>query len=116
MIKGNLIAINGELYEYAYKGDNYHIAYEVMIDDEGRLTETYEAYAFTDEELKNNAVNFTQTQWCGIIEHFIRQEYNLPDKEIRTAAEDIVFRCFTYGYGIPTIEELPEYIAEYLNR
>lgn len=114
MIKGNLIAINGELYEYAYKGDNYHIAYEVMIDDEGRLTETYEAYAFTDEELKNNAVNFTQSQWYGIVEHFIRQDYDLTELQINGAVMDIVDRCF--AYGIPTIEELPEYIAEYMNR
>lgn len=117
MIKqGTIIAIKGNLYEYNQYDvrAKMHIAHAIMIDDEGHLTATYDAYAFTDEELKDNAVNFTETQWCGIVEHFIRQDYVLFDEEISDAAEDIVGRCF--AYGIPTIEELPEYIAEYLNR
>ena len=113
--QGTIIAVGGELYEYAYKSDNYHIAYEILMDDDGRLTATYKPFAFTDEELKDNTVNFTKAQWYGIVEHFIvQQNSELFDDEIETATEDIVGRCF--AYGIPTIEELPEYIAEYLNR
>ena len=85
-----------------------------MIDDEGNLTATYSPYAFTDEELKNDAVNFTKTQWCGIVEHFIRMYYNLTEEDVIDAAEDIVYRCF--AYGVPKLEFLPEYIEEYLNR
>ena len=112
--QGTIIAIKGKLYEYDLRLNGYNIANEVMIDDEGRLTATYASYAFTDEELKDNAVNFTESQWYGIVEHFIRQDYDLTEEDINTAVEDIVGRCF--AYGVPTIEELPEYIAEYLNR
>lgn len=114
--QGTLIAIGGNIYEY----DRYeeqakcHVVFEVGIDDEGHLTATYVPYAFTDGELKDNAVNFTESQWYGIVKHFIRQAHDLTEEDIQTAAEDIVGRCF--AYGIPTIEELPEYIAEYLNR
>lgn len=112
--QGTIIAVGGELYEYDYKSELYHIANEILIDDEGRLTITYKPYAFTDEELKDNAVNFTKSQWYGIVAHFIRQDYDLTEEDIEIATEDIVGRCF--AYGIPTIEELPEYIAEYMNR
>ena len=117
MEKGTLIAIEGNLYEY----DSYderakmHIAYTVMIDDDGKLTATYDAYAFTDEELKDNAVNFTQQQWYGIVEHFIRQDFDdLTDEDINTAVEDIVDRCFTMT--MPEFHELQGYIACYMNR
>ena len=112
--KGTLIAVGGELYEYEYRGDIYHVASEILIDDEWHLTATYISHAFTDEEMKDNAVNFTETQWYGIVSHFIRQDYDLTEEEINDATVDIVGRCF--AYGIPTIEELPEYIAEYTNR
>ncbi len=114
--QGTLIAVGGNIYEY----DRYekivkcHIVTEVDIDDEGHLTATYRLNAFTDEELKDNAVNFTQSQWYGIVEHFIRQDYDLTDEDIDAATEDIVGRCF--AYGIPKFHELPEYIAEYMNR
>lgn len=117
MIKqGTIISIKGNLYEYDQYDERakMHIAHAIMVDGDGNLTTTYDAYAFTDEELKDNAVNFTESQWCGIVSHFIRQTNDLPDEEISTAAIDIVYRCF--AYGIPTIEELPEYIAEYMNR
>lgn len=117
MIKqGTLIAIKGGIWDYDQYDERakMHIAHEVMVDDEGHLTATYVPYAFTDEELKDNAVNFTEKQWYGIVEHFIRQAHDLTEEEIHDAAVDIVGRCF--AYGIPTIEELPEYIAEYMNR
>ena len=114
---GTLISIKGNLYEYDQYDERskMHIAHEVEIDENGNLTATYNAYAFTDEELKDNAVNFTKTQWCGIVEHFIREgNFHLNEEEMSDAAEDIVYRCF--AYGIPEFHELPEYIAEYLNR
>ena len=117
MIKqGIIISIKGNLYEYDQYDERakMHIAHAIMVDDVGRLTATYDAYAFTDEELKDNAVNFTNFQWCGIVEHFIRQAYDLTKEEMDEAIVDIVFRGFAYGK--PTIEELPEYIAEYMNR
>ena len=114
--QGDLIAVNGRIYEYDKyeKFLGYHIVSEVDIDDEGHLTAVCRLNVFTDEELKDNVVNFTQTQWCGIIEHFIRQEYDLTEEEISNAAEDMVYRCF--AYGVPKLEFLPEYIEEYLNR
>ena len=112
--RGTLIVIDGNIYEYEYDNDLYHVVSEVLIDDEGRLTATYVTRAVSSEELKDNAVNFTQQQWCGIVEHFIRQDYDLSEEEISNAAEDMVYRCF--AYGVPKLEELPKYIAEYLNR
>ena len=114
--QGTLIAIKGAIWEYDQYDEvaKMHIAHEVEIDDEGNLTATYAPYAFTDEELKDNAVNFTQSQWYGIVAHFIRQAHDLTEEDIETATEDIVGRCF--AYGIPKFEVLPEYIAEYLDR
>ena len=59
-------------------------------------------------------MNFTKNQWYGIVAHFIRQNYELPEEEIADATEDIVGRCF--AYGIPKFNELTEYIADYMNR
>lgn len=114
--QGTLIAIKGTIWEYDQYDEKakMHIAHEVLIDDEGNLTATYNAYAFTDEELEDDTVNFTKSQWYGIVSHFIRQDYDLTEEDISTAAEDIVYRCF--AYGIPTIEILPMYLMEYLNR
>lgn len=114
--QGTIIAVGGNLYEYySYNTTTeLHVAYEIMVDEDGRLTITYTPFIFTNEELKDNAVNFTQNQWYGIVEHFIRQDYELTEFQIKGATMDIVDRCF--AYGIPTIEALPEYIAEYLNR
>lgn len=117
MKKGTIMAIKGNLYEYDQYDEiaKMHIAHEVLIDDEGRLTATYDAYAFSDEEIKDNATHFTKQQWYGIVEHFIRQDNTgLTDDEIENATEDIIERCFICG--IPNIKDLPEYIAEYLNR
>ena len=117
METGQLIAIGGELYEYG-KYDEFlkmHIAYEVMIDEDGYLTATYVPYVFADKDLTQNEVNFTKDQWYGIVAHFIREgNFNLNEEEIEEATEDIVERCF--AYGIPKFHELPEYIAEYMNR
>lgn len=117
MKKGSIMAIKGNLYEYDQYDERakMHIAHEVLIDDEGRLTATYDAYAFSNEEIKDNSTNFTKQQWYGIVEHFIRQDNDdLTDDDVANATEDIVGRCF--AYGIPSIEELPQYVAEYLNR
>lgn len=117
MKKGTIMAIQGNLYEYDRYNERLrlHIVSEVDIDEAGHLTATYIPQAFSDEEIKDNAVNFTKVQWYGIVKHFIRQDNDeLTDDEVDSATTDIVERCFSYG--IPNIEYLPEYIAEYLNR
>lgn len=35
-------------------------------------------------------MNYTKDQWCRIVEHFIRQEYDLTEAEIKKATNDIV--------------------------
>ena len=115
MKKGTLISIGGNIYEYDYKGEMYHIAYEVLIDEDGHLTPTYTPMAFTDEELKNTETQFTVQQLYGIVEHFIRQDYDyLTEEQINTAVEDIVDRCFVMN--MPEFNEIQEYIACYMNR
>lgn len=115
MKKGTLIAIDGELYEYEKYYNGFHIACEVMIDEDGHLTATYMPHAFSDRALKNNAVNFTKQQWYGIVKHFIRQDFDdLTEEDMNTAVEDIVDRCF--ALNMPEFEELSGYIACYMNR
>ena len=115
--KGQIIAVDGKLYEYRYcygALDN-HIVAEIEVDEDGYLTATYTSHAFTTSQLANNEVNFTKDQWYGIVAHFIRNgNFDLNEEEIEDATEDIVERCFVYG--IPKIHELPNYIAEYMNR
>ena len=117
MQKGTLISIKGNLYEYKNYEERLciHFVTEVDVDDEGNLTATYIPRGFTDEELKDNAVNFTQKQWYGIVEHFIRQDCDgLTEEDINTAVEDIVDRCFVLN--MPEFNELQGYIACYMNR
>ena len=117
MDRGQLIAINGKIYEYDRydKHLDIHLASEVEIDDEGMLTATYVPCCFSTEELKNAEVNFTKDQWYGIVAHFIREgNFHLNEEEMEDATEDIVGRCF--AYGIPKFEELADYIAEYMDR
>ena len=117
MKAGQLIAVGGKLYEYGEYIECFklHVAYEVMVDEDGYLTATHSAYTFADQDLTKNEINFTKDQWYGIVAHFIREgDFHLNEEEIEDATEDIVERCFTYG--IPKFHELPEYIAEYMNR
>jgi hypothetical protein len=111
-----LITVHGDLYDHlGYDEEGrLHKVTLVDIDEDGNLTNTGITWYFDDEELKDNRAKFTQTQWIGIVKHFIRQNHELEEDQISDAAEDIVCRCFVYG--IPTVEELPEYIAEYLDR
>lgn len=114
---GQIIAVNGKLYEYMhfYEGLDNHIVAEIEVDEDGYLTATHISHAFTTEHLANNEVSFTQDQWYGIVAHFIREgDFDLNEEEITDATEDIVGRCF--AYGIPKIHELEGYIAEYMNR
>lgn len=124
MKQGQLISINGAIYEYGGYDKEYklHMVYEVEIDESGTLVATYVERTFTTEELENNKTNFTPEQWIGIVEYMLRNDYawsrvlyNLTADEITEAVEDIVLREFAVS-GIPTIEELPQYIAEYLDR
>jgi hypothetical protein len=117
MDRGQLIAVNGAIYEYD-RYDAYlqmHLVTEVEIDEDGILTATYVARCFTDAELSNRGIDLTEKQWIGLTEHFIRQEYDLTEEEIKDAAEDIVCRCFAVT-RIPLVEELPNYIAIYMDR
>lgn len=114
MKKGDLIAVNGALYEYAgIKDGDLHKVYDVEIDAEGILTKTCAIY-LTDEELSNRGIHLTKKQWIGLTEYFLREEYILPEEKIKEIAIDIV-RCFPKTRA-PLVEELPMYIALYMNR
>lgn len=121
--QGQIICINGNLFEYEgiedalyTRGMKFHKVYEIDVDEEGRLTSIGSTWYFNEEELANNRIEFTKDQWYGIVEHFIRQDYeHLTEEDIKTATEDIVGREFAYGRP-KTIEELEKQIAIYLNR
>lgn len=111
---GEIIAVNGKIYEYMQKLGNLHTVSEIEVDEDGILTATYRYHLVTDEDLSHDEVNFTKNQWYGIVAHFIRQDYELTEEEIADATEDIVGREF--AYGIPKFSELSEQIANYMNR
>jgi hypothetical protein len=122
MKTGDLIAVNGNLYEYGglesaeyTKGLKLHKVYDVEIDEDGILTATHNPWYLTDRDLSNRGIKLTEKQWIGLTEHFLREEYDLTDEEIADAAEDIVCRCFATT-RVPLVEELPNYIAIYMDR
>lgn len=122
MKKGDLIAVNGNLYEYggiesAYytKDLKFHEVYVVDIDEEGILTFTGITTYFTDEELSNRGIDLTKDQWFGLVKYFLERDYDLTEEDIEAAANDIVCRCFAVT-RIPLVEELPNYIAIYEQR
>ena len=49
------------------------------------------------------------------VRKIITDNYNLSKKDIETAPQDIIERCFVIT-GVPKYEELFDYIAEYLDR
>ena len=55
-----------------------------------------------------------KNEWCEVVRKHIAENYNLDDEAVEDATQDIVCRCFCYG--IPTLEELPKYVADYMNR
>lgn len=49
------------------------------------------------------------------VKKIITDNYNLSEKDVEIATQDIVERCFVIT-GVPKDEELLDYIAEYLDR
>lgn len=116
MKQGDIIAVNGNLYEYGELVGTVHKVYVIDIDEDGNLTHTHSTWYFTDKELtQGNKPDFTNKQWCRIAETIIRNDYDLTDEEIIDAAEDIVYREFAI-LGVPTVEELNRRIETYMNR
>ena len=58
--------------------------------------------------------NVSKDEWYKVVETYLAEHYALTDDALEDATEDIVGRCFCYG--VPTLAELPEYIAEYMDR
>ena len=112
---GDLIAVNGVLYEYGGIETNLHKVYVVDIDEEGNLIFTHNSWYLTDEELSDRGIKLTQIQQVGLVKHILRQKYNLTEKEISDAAEDLVYHMFSLT-RIPLVEELPMYITFYMDR
>lgn len=124
MKQGDLIAVNGAIYEYVGYDKEFkvHLVNEVEIDDDGNLTATYVERTFTDSELSNREINLSNKQWLGIVEYMLRNDYawskvlyNLTEDEIKDAAEDIVYREFAI-IGVPLVEDLSKVITTYMNR
>ena len=118
MERGQIIAVDGKIYEYDRYDEHIkiHIVTEIDIDTEGFLTETYIPYAFGNEEFEKgyNKINLTEKQWYGVVAHFIRHNHDLTEEEAIDATEDIVGRCFIIN--MPKFDEVEAYIDCYLNR
>lgn len=110
MKQGDLIAVNGKLYQY--QGIE-HKVYEVKIDDQGILASTSNPCYLTNIELSNRGIDLTENQWIGLTEHFIREEYkHLTEEAIKNISKDIVRGFVTTR--TPLVEELSNYIAIYM--
>lgn len=118
MEKGQLIVVNGRIYEYDRydKHLDVHFVAGIEIDEEGILTHTHIPCFFSTVKLAEgfNKTNFTEDQWYGIVAHIIRNNHDVTEEEITEATEDIVGRCFVMN--MPQFNELEEYIACYMNR
>lgn len=116
--QGQLIAVNGGIYEYQKydKVAKVHIVSEIDIDDEGNLTATHILDYLYPEQLAegNNKIILTQEQWYGIVTHLLRQSCKYSEETIAEAAEDIVYRCFIIN--MPKFDELQDYIDCYMDR
>lgn len=115
--KGQLIAVDGVIYEYdGIEADGLHRVYVIDIDEEGILTHTYNSWYLTDEELTTgfNKINLTQKQWCGVVSLLLREKLKYSEEIITEAAEDIVYRCF--AISMPKFDELQDYIDCYMDR
>jgi len=119
MKQGQLIAVHNRLYEYIKCDEalKIHIVSEVGIDWDGILTSTHILSYFYPKQLEEgfNKIDLTTRQWYGLVEHILRQDYELTEEEIAEATDDIFYRCFTIT-SKPTVEELTNYIAEYMDR
>ena len=56
----------------------------------------------------------SEDEWYEIVSKHLIDHYHLSHEDAEMAASDIVCRCFCYY--VPTLSELPKYIAEYMNR
>ena len=114
--KTGLVSVQGNLYCYDKFDEDIqmHKLSEVEIDEDGLLTATYVPAYFNDEDMKDKDITLTKRQWVGLVEYFIREAVDCTPEVVSEAAEDIVCRCFqTY---MPTVDELPAYVAEYFCR
>lgn len=116
--QGQLIAVNGGIYEYQKYDEvaKVHLVAEVDIDDEGNLTATHILDYLYPEQLAegNNKITLTQAQWYGIVAHLLRQSCKYSESAIAEATEDIVYRCF--AISMPEFNELQDYIDCYMDR
>ena len=112
MKQGQLIAVNGKIYEYhTYnKHLEMHLVFEVEIDEEGILTLTGIPGYLANSELSHRKIDLTEKQWIGLTKHFLVNDFNISDEVI---AKNIVDSFATAR--TPLVEELPNYIAIYLN-
>lgn len=116
MKQGQIIAINGNLFEYggiepcSYSKGYLHKVCEIDVDEDGVLTATSRTDFYVDEDLKNNEVKFTKPQWYGVIELLVRQNYDLTDGEVENLVKQVVEEDF--ANGVPnTLEKAEEYIS-----
>lgn len=112
-----LISVNGGLYDLFGFDEElglYKVAI-VDIDEDGRLTNTYITWYFSEEELANKEIKLTEKQWLGLLEQMISYEFGLSEEDVAETVNDIVYRCFAIT-GIPLIENLHSYIKNYMQR
>lgn len=120
MKQGQVIAINGNLFEYggvepcAYSKGYLHKVYEIDVDEDGVLTATLRTCSYTAEDLKSNEVSFTKPQWYGVVELLVRQSYKLVDEEVENVVKQVV-ESFA-GEMPKTITQAEEVISVYIKK
>lgn len=56
----------------------------------------------------------TKDEWHKVVRKIIIEKYNFSEDATEKITKDIVNVCTTYNS--PSLDELPEYIAEYMHR
>ena len=109
-----------------YDFENYEIITEeqlyaeyMELKTEGNTeTETFADYVENCMDYNNGALEryrYINHLMENKVEEVLRRDYILENSEVIEAVEDIVYRCFSVT-GKPKIDDLEDYIAEYMDR
>ena len=93
--------------------------YKTLKNDGDTEAETFSDYLNNCMTTENGTLIFIEDmdayQMENRVEKILRRDYELCDYEVDIAVTDICCRCFSVT-GKPDIEDLEEYIAEYMDR
>lgn len=94
------------------------LEYEELKSNGGTEAETFTEYLDNCMEWNNGTLELYRDLnhfMEKMVEKILVRDYVLNNSEVMDAVDDIVYRCFAVT-GIPAIEDLEDYIEEYMDR